>query len=243
MSESQIGRTEEEEAWDEIHQLAIFLMDAQDPEGKLLLFLLDTICAKNPPDVGAEKEVFSVSCPCPHTIHRVSSYGFSMLEHVELVVRGPDADPVQKLVAFEGQSVSPSPYGLFGGRAARQKQKVGKLEMSKVRTGFDGCRRKSRESWLKMLATCKSWRVEHWNNIIFDPARENVQEMLEGLADQTVGGEIGVMFTNERTMLQSKSSHLERVWKVTRGWQVVCSNCKRDVERVRADEGWSRMLT
>ena len=59
--ESQIGRTEEEEAWDEIHQLAIFLMDAQDPEGKLLLFLLDTICAKNPPDVGAEKEVFSVS--------------------------------------------------------------------------------------------------------------------------------------------------------------------------------------
>ena len=59
--ESQIGRTEEEEATDEIHQLAIFLMDAQDPEGKLLLFLLDTICAKNPPDVGAEKEVFSVS--------------------------------------------------------------------------------------------------------------------------------------------------------------------------------------
>ena len=233
------------EVSDEVYHLAGFLKNVHDQEDKFLLLLLDTICAKFPADAGAISwEVFSVSCPCralapiPHTIHRVSSSGFSMLEQVEKIARdtchrycvGPHhwsgcvrtkAEPVQKLVAYEAQEVFPSPFGLFESRAFRQKQKVGKLEMSEASTGYKGCQKKSREDWLKLLGTCKSWKIEQLNNIILDPAQENVQEMLEGLADEAVRGEIGVMFSSERTMWQTKRSQLEKVWKITKEWQVV----------------------
>ena len=237
-----------EEVSQEVYQLAAFLKKVHDPEGKLLLLLLDTICAKFPADESREKwqfrtEVFSVSCPCrafapiPHTIHRVSSSGFFMLEKVETIARGTchpyciglgcsrtqshHGEPVQKLVSYEAHEVDPAPWGSFESRTSRQKQKVGKLEMTEANTGYKGCQKKSREDWLKLLGTCKSWKIEQLNNIILDPALENIQEMLEGLADEAVRGEIGVMFTSERTMWQTKRSQLEKVWKITREWQVV----------------------
>ena len=83
-----------------VNELALFLKSLKDPDNKLLLALLHTICERFPPE--NEAEVVSLSCPCAHLVHKVSPSGFALLEQAEVTARGPGAEPQQKLVKYKG---------------------------------------------------------------------------------------------------------------------------------------------
>ena len=83
-----------------VNELALFLKSLEDPDNKLLLALLHTICERFPPE--NEAEVVSLSCPCAHLVHQVSPSGFALLEQAEVTARGTGAEPQQKLVKYKG---------------------------------------------------------------------------------------------------------------------------------------------
>ena len=68
---SDIWKTEEEDMeLQDLKQLTEFLRHLKDPEGNLLLALLDLICERFPADPSFEdEEVVSVSCPRHQTHH------------------------------------------------------------------------------------------------------------------------------------------------------------------------------
>ena len=147
---------------------------------KLLLALLHPICARFPV---ANDEIVSVSCPC-YAIHQVSPAGFALLEQIEVMIGGIEAEPQQKLVEFKGLRVR---HLEFASRALRQKQKVANLYIW-VMTSYTG---------FELLQNCKLWKIETcW---VVDS-----RFMLEGLADEAAQGSIDIMIISDKTIDQSK---------------------------------------
>ena len=104
---SDIWDTEKEDMeLQDLKQLTEFLRHLKDPEGNLLLALLDLICERFPADpnsvdeYGDENEVVSVSCP-RHETHHVTPIGFALLERSEMI-KG-EGEPLQKLLAYNIQ--------------------------------------------------------------------------------------------------------------------------------------------
>ena len=229
------GETEEEEEEYKMKELALFLKKFQkDPDGELLLALLHTICQRFPAEaeylIGPESA--SVSCPC-HAIHQVSLCGFALLEQAELIVRGPGAEPQQKLIECKGLRVKHLEE--FASRALRQKQKIAKLEFGTAKGPW-----RSQKEPFDLLKRCKLWEIDIcW---VGDSGF-----MLGGIAKEAARGSIGGVFIYDKAIADSKIAHLKKVWKITkRAWLLRCSDCTQSDKSmgiVMANEGWTKMLT
>ena len=228
------GETEEKDEERKVRELALFLKFQKDADGQLLLALLHTICQRFPTQYlfGPESALASVSCPC-RAIHQVSLCGFALLEQAELIVRGPGAEPQQKLIECKGLGVKHLEE--FASRALRQKQKVAKLEVSTAKGPW-----RSQKEPFELLKRCKLWEIDIcWVG--------DSSFMLGGIAKEAARGSIGGVFIYDKAIADSKIAHLKKVWEITkRAWLLRCSDCTQSnmsMGIVMADEGWTKMLT
>ena len=219
---------EKKDMEEEVKKLAAFLKFAEIEEG--LLALLHTICERFPFDLESlgkiPVDLVSLRCPCNED-HKVSPFGFAMLELAETIVGGPEAEPVQDLLEL---SFDNKEYGTIvdyleeiSMRALRQKQKIYTLEMINLTT----CNEREKEAFLKVLQRCESWEI---GSVEFeeDNSEDNFVELIQGLAE----GEEEDRGTIERVSIHSKIVSrctlgvLKKVWNITQKYfQVCCLLC------------------
>ena len=200
--------------------MAEFVKFVKDPEGKLLLALLHSICQRFPVEYRLKSEaVVSLSCPSPddthdpHT-HLVTLFGFSLLEQAEIIVGGAHSQPRQKLHGLWTYREKMEHLEEFASRASRQKQKGTRLE-----TNMDGdyinINFQSTEAWLKLLHYCNQWKIGELVEPDWTISGDNIVGLFEGLAKETARGTIGCMAIYDRVIAQSKRAQLKRLWTIT----------------------------
>ena len=203
---------------EEVKGLAVFLKFVKHSKGLLLLDLLHFICERFSTDENTQN-VVSVSCPC-NVVHRVTSFGFALLEQAETEVGGKSAKPKQKVIGLHfgawyfGSGVEHiENIEEIVSRILRQKQKVAKIEIHIMTNHNFGTSGKARGevSWLKLIENCKSWRIKSlWCN-----------DLPEGLAKHASRGAIGEMTINDVCIVRSEFAHLKRMWNITEAtWRI-----------------------
>ena len=232
---SDIWETEKEDMeLQDLKQLTEFLRHLKDPEGNLLLALLDLICERFPADpnsvneYGDENEVVSVSCP-RHETHHVTPIGFALLERSEMI-KG-EGEPLQKLLAYNIQHhlALKEHLELIVSRSLHQKQKLERLNIQIVTRWSD----ESLETWTKVLEHCNFWNIE---------GIDLNDKMFEALAKESARGTIGKLYISDKVVVHFKRAQLRQLWEITREkWAIQCQGCgggSRDIKTTRKDEGF-----
>ena len=211
---------EEKYMREEAEELALFLKlvrDSRDDGDALLLSFLHTICKRFPArfeETFGNKFMVSLSCVC-HTLHEVTSFGFALIEQVEVFVRGAAAEPLLELVAFKdhrGKHLKE-----VASRVSRQKEKVAEVCVDFLKD-VD-----STEAWLTLLNHCKLWTIGFVEQV-------SDVNLLQGLAEMADKGKIGFLSISASMVsqwhLQKKMEGLQKVWDISKeGWTIMCSQC------------------
>ena len=218
----------------DMKHLTEFLRHLKDPEGNLLLALLDLICERFPADPSFEdEEVVSVSCP-RHQTHHVTPFGFALLERAEMTKgRG---EPLQKLLeySFQGPEDQNKHLELIASRSLHQKEKVERLYINFADSFYNEDIESMKNCW-KVLKYCKQWEIE---KLVKDENGKYEDKMLETLAKESSRGTIGmIMCIGGRVIAHTKKAQLKKLWRITEGeWTI------DDYLTIRKDEGWDNVL-
>ena len=214
---------EEKDMREETEELALFLKlvrDSRDDGDGLLLSFLHTICKRFPArleETFGNKFMVSLSCVC-HILHEVTSFGFTLIEQVEVIVRGATAAPLLELVAFKdhrGKHLKE-----VASRVSRQKQKVAEVCVDFLKSENDV---DSTEAWLTLLNHCKLWTIGSVEQV-------SDVNLLQGLAEMADKGKIGLLSISANMVsqwhLQKKMDGMQKVWDISKeGWTITCPQC------------------
>ena len=237
----------------DMKHLTEFLRHLKDPEGNLLLALLDLICERFPADPSFEdEEVVSLSCP-RHQTHHVTPFGFALLERAEMMKGG--GEPLQKLLeySFQGPEDQNKHLELIASRSLHQKEKVERLYINFADSFYneDIEFNESMKNCWKVLKYCKQWDIETirssqdiesmkncWKVKDVKDEMKYGDEMLETIAKESSRGTIGsIICISDRLIAHTKKAQLKRLWRITEGaWTI------DDYLTIRKDEGWDNVL-
>ena len=246
-----VRTTEMLEMHKELNQLIGLLKLVDDPEKKLLLSLLHTICQRFPiinglcPREGRQYKKIEVFLSCPHcgAVHGVTLFGFFLLQQVEAGVRGTNVVPLQKLKVINAANGGDIEDHLesFAAHILRQNQPVESL----VETNWSN----SCEKRLKLLEHCAIWKLEclyfedHDNDHEQDETTELWEKLWKGWARLAAKGTIVELMTCAKILKHGNIADLKKVWEITtEKWKVECSErCSREIE-LGVDLEWSKIL-
>ena len=232
-----------------VKQAAEFLAFMETPDEKLVQELFHKICSSNPavPSIPSpqdlsslpieeffnllfyRKDLVSVSCPCDAT-HEVTSFGFVLLELVELALRknGIFTEAQLKIVSFKSEVVDFLKEIAF--RAKGQNQMIESFELFSYNGGLTPI------ELAALLQNTRKW--------FFERCLVEDQALVQGLAEEAERGSIGKLLIKDLTLAKVKAGHLKKVWKITSSWGwwgVMCSQCRDIIEVVYRYQGWSEM--
>ena len=214
---------EEKDMIEEAEELALFLKlvrNSRDDGDGLLLSFLHTICKRFPArfeETFGNQLMVSLSCVC-HTMHEVTSFGFALIELVEVIVRGAAAPPLLELVAFKDQRGKHLKE--VASRVSRQKEQVAEVCVDFLKSEKDV---DSTEAWLTLLNHCKFWTIGFVEQV-------SDVNLLQGLAEMADKGKIGFLSISANMVsqwhLKQKMDGLQKVWDISKeGWTIMCSEC------------------
>ena len=230
-----------------VKQAAEFLAFMETPDEKLVQELFHKICSSNPavPSIPSpqelsslpieeffnllfyRKDLVSVSCPCDAT-HEVTSFGFVLLELVELALRknGIFTEAQLKIMSVKSEVVDFLKEIAF--RAKEQNQMIESFELFSYNGGLTPI------ELAALLQNTRKW--------FFERCLVEDQALVQGLAEEAERGSIGKLLIKDLTLTKVKAGHLKKVWNITsRWWGVMCSQCRKCIEVVFCYQGWSEM--
>ena len=172
------------------------------------------------------RDFVSVSCPCQVT-HEVTSYGFAILQLVEMDLRRSNRIKI-KLNIVSIKSEVADYLEKFALKALEQDQMIESVELFSYRGGLESF------ELIAILQNTKKWRFE--TCLVEDPA------FVQGLSQEAERGNIGQLLIKDQALAKVKAGQLKKVWKITSScWGVMCSQCRKCIEDVFRYQGWSEM--
>ena len=225
-----------------------FLACLENPDSKLILELFHKICASNPAVsrtipfvqdlsslpvqelfnllVLSRRDFVSVSCPCQVT-HEVTSYGFAILQLVEMALRRSNRIKIEELNIVSFKSEVADYLNKFAFKALEQDQMIESVELFSYRGGLESFELSA------ILQNTKKWRFE----ICFVDDLALVQV----LSQEAERGKIGQLLIKDQALAKVKAGQLKKVWKITSSWGVMCSQCRKCIDVVFRYQGWLEM--
>ena len=224
-----------------------FLAFLENPDKKLILELFHKICAGNPAvsrtipfvqDLSSlpvqelfnllalcRRDFVSVSCPCQGT-HEVTSYGFAILQQVEMALRSNRIEIEElNIVSFKSEVADYLEKVAF--KALEQDQMIDSVELVSYRGGLESF------EFSAILQNTKKWRFEIC--FVDDPA------LVQVLSQEAERGKIGQLLIKDQALAKVKAGQLKKVWKITSSWGVMCSQCRKCIDVVFRYQGWLEM--
>ena len=225
-----------------------FLAFLENPDNKLILELFHKICAGNPAvsrtipfvqDLSSlpvqelfnllalcKRDFVSVSCPCQVT-HEVTSYGFAILQLVEMALRRSNRIKIEELNIVSFKSEVADYLNKFAFKALEQDQMIESVELFSYRGGLESFELSA------ILQNTKKWRFEIC--FVDDPA------LVQVLSQEAERGKIGQLHIKDQALAKVKAGQLKKVWKITSSWGVMCSQCRKCIDVVFRYQGWLEM--